>query len=67
MNELATLDPRRSRVVEMRYFGGMSIEETATVLNLSPASVLRDWKAAKASVVYTTESQRSPGNFGMAR
>ncbi len=48
LNELAALDPRRSRVVEMRYFGGMSVEETAAVLNLSPATVLRDWKAAKA-------------------
>lgn len=48
LNELATLDPRRSRVVEMRYFGGMSIEEAAAVLNVSPATVLRDWNAAKA-------------------
>jgi RNA polymerase sigma-70 factor (ECF subfamily) len=48
LNELSTLEPRRSRVVEMRYFGGMSMEETAAVLNLSPATVLRDWKAAKA-------------------
>ena len=48
LNELASLDERRSRVVEMRYFGGMSVEETAAVLNLSPATVLRDWNAAKA-------------------
>ena len=48
LNELAALDERRSRVVEMRYFGGMSVEETAAVLNLSPATVLRDWNAAKA-------------------
>jgi RNA polymerase sigma-70 factor, ECF subfamily len=48
LNELAALDARRSRVVEMRYFGGMSVEETAAVLNLSPATVLRDWNAAKA-------------------
>lgn len=48
LTELARFDPRRSRVVEMRYFGGMSMEETATVLNLSPATVLRDWNAAKA-------------------
>lgn len=46
--ELATLDPRRSRVVEMRYFGGMSVDEAAAVLNVSPATVLRDWNAAKA-------------------
>ena len=48
LKELATLDPRRSRVVEMRYFGGMSVEEVAAELNLSPATILRDWNAAKA-------------------
>ena len=48
LQELARLDPRRSRVVEMRYFGGMSVEEAATALSLSPDTVMRDWKAAKA-------------------
>jgi RNA polymerase sigma-70 factor, ECF subfamily len=48
LNELAMLDPRRSRVVEMRYFGGMSVEETAAALNLSADTIMRDWKAAKA-------------------
>jgi RNA polymerase sigma-70 factor (ECF subfamily) len=48
LNELFNLDPRRSRVVEMRYFGGMSVDEAAEVLNVSPATVLRDWNAAKA-------------------
>jgi RNA polymerase sigma factor (TIGR02999 family) len=48
LTELARLDPRRGRVVEMRYFGGMSVEETAAVLDVSPATVLRDWNAAKA-------------------
>ena len=48
MNELAALDPRRSRVVELRYFGGLSVEETAGVLNISPETVMRDWKRAKA-------------------
>ena len=48
LNELALLDARRSQVVEMRYFGGMSMEETAAVLGVSPATVLRDWNAAKA-------------------
>ena len=64
LSELAALDPRRSRVVEMRYFGGMSMEETATVLNLSPATVMRDWNAAKAWL-YTqlnrTGPQETPG------
>ncbi len=48
MNELAALDPRRTRVVELRYFGGLSVEETAEVLKISPETVMRDWKRAKA-------------------
>jgi RNA polymerase sigma-70 factor, ECF subfamily len=48
LNELAALDPRRSRVVELRYFGGLSVEETAEVLKISPETVMREWKRAKA-------------------
>jgi len=48
LNALATLDPRKARVIELRFFGGLSVEETAAFLNLSPQSVLRDWKLAKA-------------------
>ena len=47
LNELARLDPRQSRVVELRFFGGLSIEETAEVLGISPASVKRDWATAR--------------------
>ncbi|MDQ6653534.1 MAG: ECF-type sigma factor, partial [Acidobacteriota bacterium] len=39
---------RKSRVVELRYFGGLSLEETAEVLEVSPITVRRDWRAAKA-------------------
>ena len=45
---LAAIDQRKSRVVELRFFGGLSVEETAEVLNVSPQTVLRDWKLAKA-------------------
>ena len=45
--ELESLDPRKSRVVELRYFGGLSIEETALVLETSPATVKRDWNSAR--------------------
>ena len=45
---LAELDARKSRVVELRFFGGLGIEETAEVLNVSPETVKRDWKLAKA-------------------
>jgi RNA polymerase sigma factor (TIGR02999 family) len=48
LEELAKMDPRKARVVELRFFGGLSVEETAEVLKLSPQSVMRDWKLAKA-------------------
>ncbi len=48
MSELARLDPRKVQVVEMRFFGGLSVEETAEVLKVSPVTVMRDWSAAKA-------------------
>ena len=48
LQQLAALDPRNSRVVELRYFGGLSLEETASVLNISVMTVRRDWRAAKA-------------------
>jgi RNA polymerase sigma factor (TIGR02999 family) len=47
LSTLAGIDPRKSRVVEMRFFGGLSIKETAEVLNVSPETVLRDWRLAK--------------------
>ena len=48
LNDLAAIDPRMSQVVELRYFGGLSVEETAEVLGVSPVTVMRDWSAAKA-------------------
>ncbi len=48
MSELAKLDPRKAKVVEMRFFGGLSVEETAEVLKVSPVTVMRDWSTAKA-------------------
>jgi RNA polymerase sigma factor (TIGR02999 family) len=47
LNALARVDPRKVRVVEMRFFGGLSVEETATVLKVSPVTVRRDWSTAK--------------------
>lgn len=46
--ELEKLDPRKSHIVEVRYFGGFSIEETAEMLGVSTATVSRDWETAKA-------------------
>jgi RNA polymerase sigma factor (TIGR02999 family) len=48
LNTLATMDQRKSQIVELRFFGGLSIEETAEVLGVSPGSVMRDWTLAKA-------------------
>jgi RNA polymerase sigma-70 factor (ECF subfamily) len=48
LKRLAVEDERKSRVVELRYFGGLSVEETAEVLNVSAITVMRDWKFAKA-------------------
>lgn len=48
LERLATVAPQQSRVVELRYFGGLSISETAEVLDISPATVKREWTMAKA-------------------
>jgi RNA polymerase sigma factor (TIGR02999 family) len=48
LTALAALDPRKGQVVEMRFFGGLSVEETAEVLKVSPETVMRDWKFAKS-------------------
>jgi RNA polymerase sigma-70 factor (ECF subfamily) len=48
LSELAALDPRKSEVVELRYFGGLTIEETAEVLKVSAMTVRREWRSAKA-------------------
>jgi RNA polymerase sigma-70 factor (ECF subfamily) len=48
LDQLATLDPRKSRVVELRYFAGLSLVETAEALDVSLMTVRRDWRAAKA-------------------
>ena len=48
MNTLARIDPRKVQVVEMRFFGGLSVEETAEVLKVSTVTVKRDWRAARA-------------------
>ncbi len=48
LTRLATFDERHARIVELRYFSGLSIEETAEALGISPATVKSDWKSAKA-------------------
>jgi len=48
LTSLASFDSRKSRIVELRYFGGLSIEETAEIMKISPVTVTREWRAARA-------------------
>jgi RNA polymerase sigma factor (TIGR02999 family) len=48
LTSLAAFDPRKSRIVELRFFGGLSVEETAEVLKISPRTVMREWSLAQA-------------------
>jgi RNA polymerase sigma factor (TIGR02999 family) len=48
LDELARLDPQQSRIVEMRFFGGLSIEDTAKIVGVSPATVKREWATARS-------------------
>jgi RNA polymerase sigma factor (TIGR02999 family) len=57
LESLTEIDPRKSRVVELRFFGGLSIEETGEVLNVSPQTVMRDWKLAKAWLYQEIKSE----------
>jgi RNA polymerase sigma factor (TIGR02999 family) len=56
LQRLAEIDPRKSRIVELRYFGGLSVEETAEVLQVSTITVMRDWSTAKAWLYKTVTS-----------
>jgi RNA polymerase sigma-70 factor, ECF subfamily len=59
LSELAAAYPRHSQVVELRYFGGLTVEETARILRISPETVARDWRFAKSFL--RTEISRTPG------
>jgi RNA polymerase sigma-70 factor (ECF subfamily) len=59
LSALAVVDPQQSRIVELRYFGGLTIEQTAKVLDISPATVKRDWNVAKAWLHREIEKARS--------
>jgi RNA polymerase sigma factor (TIGR02999 family) len=51
LSTLAAIDPRKAKVVELRFFGGLSVDETAEVLKVSPDTVMRDWRLAKVWLV----------------
>jgi RNA polymerase sigma factor (TIGR02999 family) len=62
LTALATVDPRKSQVVEMRFFGGLSVKETAEVLKVSEDTVLRDWKLARSWLLRELSKEPLHGN-----
>jgi len=62
LERLAEMDPRQNRIVELRFFAGLSIEETAEVMQLSPATIKREWNSARAWLF--RELSRNPPNGG---
>ena len=61
LNALAAFDPRKSEVVELRFFGGLSVDETAEVLKVSPKTVDRDWKLARLWLLEEMNGKRRDG------
>ncbi|HSW50957.1 MAG TPA: sigma-70 family RNA polymerase sigma factor, partial [Bryobacteraceae bacterium] len=66
LDALAKVDPRKARVVELRFFGGLSVEETAAVLEMSAQTVMRDWSLAKAWLARELSRGRADGAGAMA-
>jgi RNA polymerase sigma factor (TIGR02999 family) len=60
LSTLASFDPRMSQVVELRYFGGLTVEEAARVLDVSPETVMRDWKTAKVWLLREMAGPKGP-------
>ena len=60
LSRLEELDPKQGRIVELRFFGGLSIEETAEVVGVSPATVKREWALARAWLHRELTSDPSP-------
>ena len=62
LQKLAAIDPEQSRIVELRYFGGLTIEETAEVLQTSPSTIQREWTIARAWLYQTISGQTISGS-----
>ena len=60
LEALARLDPRKAKVIEMRFFGGLSVAETAEVLRIAPETVMRDWKMSRAWLMRELAAPRRP-------
>ena len=67
LERLAAVDPRKSRVVELRFFGGLSVEETAEVLDVSEKTVRREWQFAKAWLLHELSAEKGDGTRRPAR
>ena len=67
LERLAAVDPRKSRVVELRFFGGLSVEETAEVLDVSEKTVRREWQFAKAWLLHELSAEKGDGTRTPAR
>jgi RNA polymerase sigma-70 factor, ECF subfamily len=61
LKNLAAVDTRKSRVVELRFFGGLSVDETAEVMDVSPETVIRDWKLAKVWLMREITGSKQSG------
>ena len=61
LERLAAVDPRKARVVEMRFFGGLSVQESAEVLNVSEVTVRRDWQFAKTWLLRALSGDKRDG------
>jgi RNA polymerase sigma factor (TIGR02999 family) len=59
LNRLEQIDPRKAKVIELRFFGGLSVEETADVLKMSPQSVMRDWRLARSWLARELRPQKA--------
>ena len=62
LNSLTLIDQRKSQIVEMRFFGGLSIAETAEMLGVSPRTIMRDWTLAKAWLRCEIDKELQDGN-----
>ena len=61
LERLAAIDPRKARVVEMRFFGGLSVEESAEALDVSEVTVRRDWQFAKTWLLREISGEKGDG------
>ncbi|MGB6690665.1 MAG: sigma-70 family RNA polymerase sigma factor [Terracidiphilus sp.] len=66
LKALALVDPRKSQIVELRFFGGLNVEETAEVVKVSPQTVHRDWKLAKSWLRRELSREQSHGSRALA-